>query len=286
MVMGILNLTPDSFSDGGRFIDPDRAVERALAVEAAGADLLDIGGESTRPGAEPVPVAEEEARVIPVLERLRDRLRIPISIDTTRSRVARRAIEAGAEIINDVSGLRADVGLADIAAATGAALVLMHSRGNPQTMQELPPMVDLFPEVIAGLSDSVAIALGRGVAREKLIIDPGIGFGKLAVQNLELIGGLNRLADGLAERVGMPSPPILLGASRKSFIKLTLDRKLVGIERDGAGERLAGSLASMVLGILRGARIVRVHDVAEAVAAVRLTEAIISAGRGAEKTDG
>lgn len=268
-VMGILNVTPDSFSDGGQFFDPALAVERALAMAAAGADLIDIGGESTRPGAAPVTVEEELNRVVPVLEGLRGRLEIPVSIDTVRSEVARRAVELGAEIINDVSGLRHDERIADVAASTGAGLVLMHSRGTPATMQKLPPLDDALAEVGDGLAAAIAQALARGVERGKLIIDPGIGFGKTPVQNLQLINQL----DQLITRLGCT---VLLGTSRKSFIRLTLDRLWPERNLDVATERLAGTAASLVVGVLRGARIVRVHDVAEAVAVVRLAEAILA----------
>jgi dihydropteroate synthase len=278
-VMGILNLTPDSFSDGGEYDAPERAIARALELEAAGADLIDIGGESTRPGATPVTTAEELARVVPVLEGLRGRLRVPISIDTMRGEVARRAVELGAEIINDVSGLRHDEDLARIAAATGAGLVLMHSRGTPATMQQLPPMVDVLGEVGDGLEVAVGRAMALGVRREKIIVDPGIGFGKTPEQNLELINRLDRLRERFAL-------PVLLGTSRKSFIRLTLNRVLPGRTADEAVDRLAGTAASLVIGLQRGARIVRVHDVAVAVAVVRLAESLLAAnGSGFKAAD-
>lgn len=237
-------------------------------MEEAGADLIDIGGESTRPGAELISAADELERIVPVLELLRGRLRIPISIDTTRSIVAQRAVELGAEVINDVSGLRFDADVARVAAASGAALVLMHSRGTPSTMQRLPPMTDLFGEVCDGLARSIDLAISAGVSREKLIVDPGIGFGKTPSQNLQLINGLDRFGD----RFGLP---VLLGTSRKSFIRLTLNRLLPDRKSDEAVDRLAGTAASLVLGVLRGARIVRVHDVPEAVAVLRITESIL-----------
>ncbi len=265
--MGVLNVTPDSFSDGGRFDNVEVAVERALEMEAEGVDVLDIGGESTRPGSQNVSIEEEAARVFPVLERLQGRLRIPVSVDTTKLEVARGAIQRGAEIINDISGLRFDTRLADLAVETGAGLVLMHSRGTPETMQQLATVEDIFAEVIGGLRWSVELAVERGVEIGKLILDPGIGFGKTVEQNLQLINGLDRLAAEF-------NLPILLGTSRKSFIKRTLDKRMTATNRDNKRERLAGTIASTVIGILRGARIVRVHDVAEIVAAVRLTEAI------------
>lgn len=266
-VMGVLNVTPDSFSDGGRFDDVERAVERALEMEAEGADILDIGGESTRPGSHTVSFEKESARVFPVLERLQAKLRIPVSVDTTKLEVARGAIQRGAEIINDISGLRFDASLADLAAKTGVALVLMHSRGTPETMQQLPSVEDIFAEVIGGLRWSVEQAVERGVEQSKLILDPGIGFGKTVEQNLQLINRLDRLA----AEFGLP---ILLGTSRKSFIKRTLDQRMNATKRNDERERLAGTAASSIIGILRGARIVRVHDLAEIVASVRLTEAI------------
>ncbi len=269
-VMGILNVTPDSFSDGGAHLDPERAVARALAMEAEGADLLDIGGESTRPGAPPVSVVEEASRVLPVLERLRGQLRIPISIDTTKAEIAREAIARGAEIINDVSGLRFDPTLAQVAAETGAGLILMHSRGTPATMHLLPPLEDPARALDEGLGEAIQLALAAGVAREKLVLDPGIGFGKTPEQNLWLI---NRL-DWLKQRFSLP---ILLGTSRKSFIPRTLDRVLAeGIARDLERERLAGTAASLSIGVLRGARLVRVHDVADSLVVVRLTEALLA----------
>ncbi|MFN0109747.1 MAG: dihydropteroate synthase [Blastocatellia bacterium] len=266
-VMGVLNVTPDSFSDGGKFDNLDRAVERALELEAEGADILDVGGESTRPGSQTVSVEEEAARVFPVLERLQGRLRIPVSVDTTKLAIARGAIERGAELINDISGLRFESGLAGLAAQTGAGLILMHSRGTPETMQQLPPVEDILAEVIGGLRWSVEQAMARGMELAKLILDPGIGFGKTAQQNLRLINQLDRLAAEF-------ELPILLGTSRKSFLKRTLDEQMTATERNDERERVAGTAASIAVGILRGARLVRVHDVAEMTAVVRVTEAI------------
>jgi dihydropteroate synthase len=267
-VMGVLNLTPDSFSDGGQFNDLDRAIVRALEIESEGADLLDIGGESTRPGSKPVSAGEEIARVLPVIEQLGGRLRIPISIDTTKSEVARAAIGAGAEIINDISGLRFDTSLAEIATETGAGIVLMHSRGTPETMHRMEAIDDIFAEVKSGLRWAIDEADRRGVKREKIILDPGIGFGKTPEQNLQLINGL----DWLVKAFGLP---VMLGASRKSFIKRTLDRVLNAQFRDDMQEGMGGTAASVTIGVMRGARIVRVHDVSAMVAVVRLTEAAI-----------
>lgn len=267
-VMGALNVTPDSFSDGGRYEDVERAIARAFEIEAEGADILDIGGESTRPGSKPVSVKEELRRVIPVIEALRGRLRIPISIDTTKSEVARAAIDAGAEIINDISGLRFDLALADIAAESGAALVLTHSRGGPETLHQMPPVEDILAEVIGGLRWSIEQATRRGARRERLILDPGIGFGKTPEQNLQLINHLDRI---VAE-FGLP---VLLGTSRKSFIKRALDKAMTASARNEDRERVAGTAASVAIGVLRGARIVRVHDVGEMVAVTRIVEAVL-----------
>jgi dihydropteroate synthase len=268
-VMGVLNVTPDSFSDAGQYFDRELAVERALEMEAEGADLIDIGGESTRPGSKPVSVEVELERVVPVLERLRGRLRVPVSIDTTKLEVARAGVELGAEMINDISGLRFEPRLAELAATSGAALVLMHSRATPETMQRIAPADDIFSEVTSGLQKAIDEALSRGVRREKLILDPGIGFGKTPEQNRQLINHLDRL-------VAAFNLPVLLGASRKSFIKRSLDPLLNVSRRDEQRERLAGTAASVAVGVLRGARLVRVHDVGTMVALVRLMEAIIS----------
>ena len=268
LIMGVLNVTPDSFSDGGRFSDPDRAFERAMEMEAEGAGVIDIGGESTRPGSEPVTIDEELDRVLPVIRRMRENLHIPISIDTTKGHVAAQAIDSGAEIINDISGLRFDPSIAGIAAKTGASLILMHSRGTPANMQKLPPVEDVLSEIIAGLRWSVDQAVQRGVKHEKIILDPGIGFGKTPRQNLQLINNLNRIV----EEFGLP---VLLGTSRKSFIQKTLDSRMQAESRDALRESSTGTIASNVIGVLRGANILRVHDVGETVAAVRLAEAII-----------
>ncbi len=270
--MGALNVTPDSFSDGGKYADLERAVARAFEIEAEGADILDIGGESTRPGSKPVSVEEELRRVMPVIEALGGRLRIPISIDTTKSEVARAAVGTGAEIINDVSGLRFDPALAVIASETGAALVLMHSRGAPGEMHQAPPVDNVFAEVILGLHWSIEQATRRGAKLEKIILDPGVGFGKTPEQNLQLINSLDYIVD----EFGLP---ILLGTSRKSFIKRTLDKALSASVRDDRRERVAGTAATVTIGVLRGASIVRVHDVGEMVAVVRMAEAVLREAR-------
>lgn len=260
LVMGVLNVTPDSFSDGGQYVQPGRAVQRAFEIESQGADILDIGGESTRPGSPGVSLEEELKRVIPVLEELNGKLRIPISIDTTKVEVAQEAIKKGAEIVNDISGLRFDSRIAEMVSETRAGLILMHSRGTPETMQKLDPVDDIFEEVIYGLKASVETATRMGVSQGKLIIDPGIGFGKTRQQNLELINGLGRIRDAI-------NLPILLGPSRKSFISRTL-------ETDDPRSVLGGTAASVAIGIAQGARIIRAHDVREIVGVSRMMESL------------
>jgi len=261
LIMGVLNVTPDSFSDGGQFFSFDQAIAQAERMINEGADIIDIGGESTRPGSEFVSEEEELRRVIPVIERLAAKGSVPISIDTTKSIVARAALQAGAEIVNDISGLRFDVAIADVAAETHAGLVLMHSRGTPKDMQQLPPVADIMSEVVNGLSESVAIAERHGVARAAIVIDPGIGFGKTVAQNCELIAKLDRIAHSF------PDLPIMIGTSRKSFIGKLLD----GAPAD---ERLYGTIASVVASVLQGAHIIRVHDVRAGTDAMRVAEAI------------
>jgi len=261
LVMGVLNVTPDSFSDGGKFFSLDHAVEQAQGMIAEGADIIDIGGESTRPGSEFVSEAEELRRVIPVIERLAANSSVPISIDTTKPAVARAALAAGAEIVNDISGLRFDQSIADEAAKVNAGLLLMHSRGTPKDMQQTPFAEDVFADVVGGLRQSISIAEERGVARERIAIDPGIGFGKSVAQNLELI---RRLGDLTRE---FPDLPIIIGTSRKSFLGKLLD----GAPAD---ERLYGTIATVVASVLNGAHIVRVHDVKAAVEAVRVGDSI------------
>jgi dihydropteroate synthase len=256
LVMGILNVTPDSFSDGGEFLSVDAAVTHAEQMIADGADIIDVGGESTRPGGEQVAANEEAKRVIPVIEALVKRFDCPISTDTTKTEVARRAVDAGAEIINDISGLRWEAGLADIAAASGAALVLMHSRGTYETMHSLEAVDDIVAEVKKGLHWAVKIAQGRGVADSQIALDVGIGFGKTREQNLELIAKLDNIVDEFK------SYPMLIGTSRKSFIKAILGDV-------PPSERLSGSLATAVEAVAKGAGIVRVHDVRETVSALR-----------------
>lgn len=261
LVVGILNVTPDSFSDGGQFFSLDRAIAHAEQMIDEGADIIDVGGESTRPGSEFVSEQQEIDRVIPVIERLSSNISIPISIDTTKSSVARAALEAGAEIVNDISGLRFDPTIADEAARAKAGLVLMHSRGTPKTMQQLPPIDDIMREVIGGLKQSVAIAEERGVAREQLAIDPGLGFGMSGAQNVEVIAKLDQI------HRAFPDLPLMIGPSRKSFIGKLLDGA-------AADQRLHGTIASVTASVMNGANIVRVHDVKAAVEAVRVADAI------------
>ena len=261
LVMGILNVTPDSFSDGGEFFATARAVEHAGRMVAEGVDILDVGGESTRPGSTHVGAAEEIRRVVPVVEALAGHVPVPISVDTTKARVARAALAAGAEIVNDISGLRFDPALADEAARAGAGLVLMHSRGSRETLHTLPPVADVMAEVVESLGRSVEEALRRGIAREAIAVDPGIGFGKSQEQNVELIARVGELARAF------PDLPVLVGTSRKRFIgALTGDAS--------AGDRLHGTMASVTAAVLGGAAIVRVHDVRAAVETVRVADAI------------
>jgi len=261
LVMGILNVTPDSFSDGGHFFDMQTAIARAEEMVAEGADILDVGGESTRPGAVLVSVAEEIRRIVPVVEAVAHKIAIPISVDTTKAEVARAALQSGAEIINDISGLRFDSRLADEAARAGAGLVLMHSRGTPETMHKLEPVADVLTEVTSSLRQSVAEAERRGVGRKSIALDPGIGFSKSAEQNVELLANLNNLASEFAEY------PILVGTSRKRFISALLG----GVPAD---ERIHGTMATVTAAVLNGASIVRVHDVRAAVQTVRVADAI------------
>jgi dihydropteroate synthase len=263
LVMGVLNITPDSFSDGGQFLDPARAAEHAMAMQFAGADLLDIGGESTRPGSQEVAASEELDRILPVLEGLRGHLKIPISVDTRRASVAELALRAGAVIINDVSGLKNDPRIADVAAKRRVPLILMHMRGEPGTMQKAGFARDVLRDVSQGLRRSVFIAQKGGVAKSQIILDPGIGFGKSFEQNYELLEKLPQLA-----KLGYP---LLVGTSRKGFLGATL-------ARDGKPappeDRVWGTAATVTAAILNGAHIVRVHDVAEMVQVARVADCL------------
>lgn len=267
--MGVLNVTPDSFSDGARFLAPDNAIAHAEQMIAEGADIIDVGGESTRPGGEPVSAEEEIQRVVPVIAELARRTITPISVDTTKSEVARAALDAGAAIVNDISALRFDFYIADVVARANAGLVLMHSRGTPATLHRLPPVADIIDEVTSSLHASVRMAERRGVKRESIVIDPGIGFGKSQDQNLELIAKLAQLIEAF------PDLPILVGTSRKSFIGRILS------DAEGtpapADERLYGTLASTAAAVLNGAHIVRVHDVKATIEALKTIHAISSA---------
>jgi dihydropteroate synthase len=263
-VMGVLNVTPDSFSDGGKFFRVEDAVKAALAMERAGAHIVDIGAESTRPGSEGISAAEELARLLPVLQALRGRLKIPISVDTQKASVAEAALGTGAAMVNDISGLKNDPRIADVAAKFGAVLILMHMRGTPRTMQKLPFARDAVRDVISGLRKSVVIARKAGIPKSQLILDPGIGFGKSYQQNYELLACLPEVA-----RLGYP---LLVGTSRKGFLGATLARN--GMPRP-AGERIWGTAATVAASILNGAHIVRVHDVEEMAQVAKVADAVL-----------
>jgi len=258
LVMGILNVTPDSFSDGGRFLDASAAVEHALEMAEDGADIIDVGGESTRPGADSVPAAEELRRVVPVIERICAATAVHVSIDTTKPEVARAALAAGASIVNDVTGLHADAALARVAAEFCAPVVAMHIKGTPRTMQQHPVYYDLMGEIAAYLRRSIAIAVENGVPASQVIVDPGIGFGKTVRHNLEVMARLGELAS-----LGRP---ILVGSSRKSTIG-----KVTG---KPPGRRTYGTAATIAICIANGASIVRVHDIAETLDVVNMADAI------------
>ena len=257
--MGILNVTPDSFSDGGRFFDTGRAVAHGLKMVKEGADVIDIGGESTRPGSRSVSAKEELKRVVPVIRRLSKKTRCPISIDTTKAQVAEAALDAGASIVNDISGLRFDANMAKTAAKYKAGCVLMHIKGTPRSMQRAPRYKDLMGEIISWLREGVRAALDAGLKRSNLMIDPGIGFGKTLEHNLRIIKGLSRF--------DVLRLPILVGPSRKSFIG-----KVLGLSAD---DRVLGTAASCALAAAGGAHMIRVHDVALMRQAIKISDAII-----------
>jgi dihydropteroate synthase len=265
LIMGILNITPDSFSDGGEYLDSGAAIARALQLEKDGADIVDIGGESTRPGAAPISTEEELRRILPVIQVLRGKLRIPMSVDTRRGDIAEPALAAGAEILNDVSGLQMDTRLGEVARRGRAPLILMHMRGTPKTMQRGPFARDIIRNVMSGLREAVARAKHAGLAKTQLLLDPGIGFGKKHEQNFEILAQLPEFA-----RLGCP---IVIGTSRKAF----LGKALAG--RGGPSvppeERLLGTAATVTASILGGAHIVRVHDVGEMVRVARVADAIV-----------
>jgi dihydropteroate synthase len=262
-LMGIINVTPDSFSDGGQYLDPDRAVELGHRMAEEGADFLDVGGESTRPrggaygnGAVPVGAEEELERVLPVISRLSKLTAVPISVDTYKAAVAAEAIRAGAVVVNDISGFHYDPAMPEVVAQAGASAVLMHILGTPQTMQANPEYEDLFGEILTYLQEGIALGLKAGV--RQMMVDPGIGFGKTVQHNLALLGGLRKL-----QVLGYP---LLVGPSRKSFLG-----KILGLPVE---DRLEGTLASLVAAILNGANVIRVHDVREAKRAALVADAI------------
>ena len=262
--MGVLNVTPDSFSDGGNFFDTKRAVQRALAMQRDGANIIDIGAESTRPGSTGISAAEELRRLLPVLEALRGKLKIPISVDTQKAAVAEVALGAGAEMVNDISGLRSDPRLAEVAAGYGAPLILMHMRGTPRIMQKGPFARDVVKDVVSGLRRSIAVAKKKGAPNSQIVIDPGIGFGKSFSQNYQLLANLSDLA-----RLGYP---LMVGTSRKGFLGAALAKRGKSAP---AEERIWGTAATVAASILNGAHIVRVHDVAEMAQVARVTDCIL-----------
>ena len=260
LVMGIVNVTPDSFSDGGRFLDASAAVAHALRLVEQGAGIIDVGGESTRPGALPVTEPEELRRVMPVIEQLAGRIKVPISIDTAKAGVARAALAAGASIVNDVAANREDDALWRLVAETRAGYVCMHAQGTPQTMQAEPIYTDVVREVREFFSERIRRLSDCGVGRDQIMLDPGIGFGKTVKHNLQLLGAMRSFAS--LER------PLLLGVSRKSFMGTLLGAELAA--------RLPGALACACLAVTAGVQIIRAHDVAETVQAIRMTEAILA----------
>ncbi|MBU3923263.1 dihydropteroate synthase [Patescibacteria group bacterium] len=247
-LMGILNVTPDSFSDGGRYFDRTLAIKRAYEMVEEGADIIDIGGESTRPGSEPVPLQEEIARTIPVIEEISKKIKVPVSIDTYKAEVAKRALDAGASIVNDISGLRFDPEMPKVVSRYKVPVVIMHIKGTPKNMQANPIYEALIPEIMDYLRESIKLAVESGIAEDKIIIDPGIGFGKTFDHNLEIIKNLHEFK--------YLEKPILIGLSRKAFIGKILDDA-------PAPERLEGTAAAVAISILNGANIIRVHDVEE-----------------------
>jgi len=259
VIMGILNRTPDSFSDGGKYLKEEDALLRIEEMVRFGADIIDIGGESTRPGAEDVPLKDELGRVVPIIRQASARFKTPISVDTRKARVAEEALGAGASIVNDVTGLKGDAEMASVVKKYNAAVVLMHSRGTPQTMQENPVYSDLIGEIIASIGSSIDVALSHGIPREKIIIDPGIGFGKTVEHNLEILHRLKEFA--VFDR------PVLIGVSRKSFIGRILEKEV--------DDRLEGSIAASVIAMMNGARILRTHDVRSMRDVATMVDAVI-----------
>lgn len=264
-LVGVVNVTPDSFFDGGLYFEPARAIDRALALAAEGADIIDIGGESSRPGSNPIPAKEEKKRILPVVEVLKQKNSVLISVDTTKAEVAEAALAAGADIINDISAGRFDPRMLPIAARSGAAVILMHMKGTPRTMQIAPHYDDVLGEVKAFLSERLEAAESCGLPRESILLDPGIGFGKQLDHNLILLNNLGALAE-----LGRP---LVVGISRKSFLG-----KILKVE---AQDRLEGTIAAAVVSILRGASLLRVHDIQAVKQAVAVAEAIMSQGTAA-----
>lgn len=262
LIMGVLNVTPDSFSGDSIYHHPDAAAQRARQMVADGADIIDVGGESTRPGAEPVSAEEEMKRALPVIERLSAELNVPLSIDTSKAAVARAAVQAGASIINDITGLRGDPEMARIAAESDAGLALMHIQGTPRTMQQNPIYADLIGDISDYLRGSIALAHQHGVDAERIAVDPGIGFGKTLEHNLQILRCLREF-----QRLGRP---ILVGTSRKSFIGKVLDAPVE--------QRLFGTAATIAVAVANGADVVRVHDVKEMAQVARMTDAIVRHG--------
>jgi dihydropteroate synthase len=268
--MGVVNVTPDSFYDGGLYFEPARAIEHALKLTADGADIIDVGGESSRPGASPISAKEERARILPVIEVLREKKEVLISVDTSKAEVAEAAVAEGADIINDISAGRFDPRLLPLAAKTGAGLVLMHMKGSPRTMQSLASYEDVVAEVRSFLAERLEAARACGVGEGSVICDPGIGFGKKLEHNLALLDNLGVLA-----QLGRP---VLVGISRKSFIG--------GILSAEPKDRLEGTIAAAVVCVLNGASILRVHDVLEVRRALAVAEAIIHQGTGRRPREG
>lgn len=268
LIMGVLNITPDSFSDGGLYLDPARAVDRGLEMVAEGADLLDIGGESTRPGSEPVPPQEQISRVVPVIGRLRAESEVVISIDTTRASVAQAALEAGANLINDISAGRDDPAMLFLAGQSRAPIILMHMQGTPRTMQDNPRYVDVTVEVIQFLQKRMEEAQAAGVEAHRVLLDPGIGFGKTVEHNLTLLRQLSRFTE--------LGKPVVVGVSRKRFIGTVTDRA-------DPRDRLFGTAAAVAWCVANGAGVVRVHDVREMRDVVRMVEGIVGSYNGSSR---
>jgi dihydropteroate synthase len=257
--MGIVNVTPDSFSDGGQFFEREKAIEQALQLASDGADIMDIGGQSTRPGSEPVPESEEMDRVIPVIEQVVKEIAVPVSVDTTRASVAREALRLGAQIVNDISGLHYEPQLAEVAREFDAGMVLMHIRQEPKTMQEDTEYQDLFGEIISYLQEGISIAANAGIPRNHIVVDPGIGFGKSVLDNYRLIDRVE-----VFRSLGCP---IAIGPSRKSFIGKVLDLPV--------DQRTWGTAAAVACAVLRGVDVVRVHDVKEMVQVVKICDTFV-----------